>query len=75
MYYSQNSYSHFHNTYLGEVAIILKETSTKNGLDSNTGTIMKSKEMMQELWNMSILYQNKFQNISLSKHSNKFVIT
>ena len=26
------------------------KTSTKNGFDSSTGTIMKSKEMIQKIW-------------------------
>ena len=39
-------------------------TSTKSGLDSITGTAMQSKEMIQEMRNMSILYQKQ-----LSKHT------
>ena len=34
-------------------------TSTKNVLGSSTRTIMKRKEMIQEIWNMSILYQKQ----------------
>ena len=33
------------------------KASTKNGLYSSTGTIRKSKEMIQEIWDMSIFYQ------------------
>ena len=31
--------------------------NTKNGLNSSTGTIIKSREIIQEIWNMSILYK------------------
>ena len=39
------------------------KTSTKNGHDSSPGTITKSKQMIQEIWNMSILDQKQ-----VSKH-------
>ena len=39
------------------------KTSTKNGHDSSPGTITKSKQMMQEIWNMSIVDQKQ-----VSKH-------
>ena len=43
-------------------------------MDSGTGTIVKSKEMTQEILNISILFQIKFQSIILPKHPNNFVI-
>ena len=36
---------------------------------------MKSKEITQEILNMSVLYQNKVQSKVYQKHPNKFVIT
>ena len=44
-------------------------------VDSQTGTIMESKEMAQEILNIPISHQNTFQSISLPKYPNKFFIT
>ena len=33
------------------------ETSAKNGHDSSTAPTIESKEIIQEIWNMSIFYQ------------------
>ena len=52
------------------------KASTKNGLYSSTGTIRKSKEMIQEIWDMSIFLpkissKQGYQNIEISLSSNK----
>ena len=58
-------------TFSGKKVWFEKKTQT---VDSGTGTIIRSKEMTQEILQISILFQITFQSIILSKHPNNFVI-